>query len=563
LTVPRAGTRFASVAALLLMSSLLVSFAAPARTRSCFGASPTIVGSNRSEIIHGTPGNDVIMGRRGRDRIWGGGGDDLICGGAGADIIRAGPGRDRVDGGRGTDIVRAGADDDILRGGNGRDFLSGGSGTDELDLSASPRGVRVDLGRGTVVGKGTDPVIGIENVRGSSFDDVLIGDEDGNQLVGGPGNDRLVGGPGNDLLLGDGGADILRGGDGDDALDGGEGDDTLYGGPGSDAIDGGAGVNTCSGGEQQTGCGVGVGGPGGLTGTWVLIQVVGATQLNNQSQWISDALTDVPTRGLSLRVPWNAMSDSLLDTGKAIADAAGKAFSIRFMAGRYTPQAVFDAGSPSYTANGNRVPTPFFSDGSPNTIFESFFESEVAHLAGYCRSHGIHLLHLPWYGLDWAELNNGAEVRAAPGYSQAAFINAHERLIDIALRYAGDDLAVEFPMSGHGPLDQVGAALADHIVSVAGANSARIYVQSNGLAADGDWGAPNQETERSMDDAVWSRAVRRGEQMIQPGDYDWAQVFANPIANGADYVEVYIESFRGNNAAQLSAQIAAFAQRLG
>ena len=30
-----------------------------------------------------------------------------------------------------------------------------------------------------------------------------------------------------------------------------------------------------------------------------------------------------------------------------------------------------------------------------------------------------------------------------------------------------------------------------------------------------------------------------------------------------DYVEVYIESFRGNSAAQLSAQIAAFAQLLG
>ena len=65
-----------------------------------------------------------------------------------------------------------------------------------------------------------------------------------------------------------------------------------------------------------------------------------------------------------------------------------------------------------------------------------------------------------------------------------------------------------------------------------------------------------------MDNDVWSRDVRRGEQMIQPGDYNWAQVF-DPIANAADYVEVYIESFRGSNATQLSAQIAAFAQLLG
>ena len=174
---------------------------------------------------------------------------------------------------------------------------------------------------------------------------------------------------------------------------------------------------------------------------------------------------------------------------------------------------------------------PFFSDGSPNTIFESFFNDEVAHLAAYCRSsRDYHLLHLPWYGLDWAELNNGAEVRAAPGYSQSAFINAHERLIDIALQYAGDDLAVEFPMSGYGPLEQVGAALTDHIVSVAGANSARIYVQSNGLGPNGDWGGPGPKpTEQSMDQAVWSRAVLRRQQMIQPGDYDWGQVFASPV----------------------------------
>ena len=522
--VPRAGTR-AAIAAFLLVASLLGSAAAEARVRTCVGATPTIVGSNRSEVIKGTPGNDVIMGMRGRDRISGGGGDDLICGGKGADIIRGGAGADSLHGGRGPDVMR------------------GGPGIDDADFSSARASVSVDLASSSAVGEGSDRLYGIENVTGSSFDDTITGDANANRLEGGPGNDHL------------------SGGDGNDTLEGGDGDDTMDGGAGTDTIDGGAGVNSCVGGEQQTSCGSG--GPRGLTGTWVLIQVTSAAQLNAQSQWISDALTDFPTRGLSLRVPWNAMSDQILDAGKALADAAGKAFSIRFMAGRYTPQAVYDAGSPSYMANGNRIPTPFFSDGSPNTVFESFFETEVAHLAAYCRSHGVHLLHLPWYGLDWAELNNGTEVRAAPGYSQSAFILAHERLIDIALRYAGDDLAVEFPMSGHGPLDQVDAALTDHIVSVAGANSDRIYVQSNGLGPNGDWGAPNAATEQSMDAAVWSRAVNRGEQMIQPGDYDWASVYASPIANHASYVEVYIESFRGSGAAQLSAQIAAFAASSG
>ena len=66
-----------------------------------------------------------------------------------------------------------------------------------------------------------------------------------------------------------------------------------------------------------------------------------------------------------------------------------------------------------------------------------------------------------------------------------------------------------------------------------------------------------------MDQAVFAKSVIRGEQMIQPGDYNWATVYANPIANDADYVEVYIESFRGNNAAQLADQIAAFNQIVG
>ena len=35
-------------------------------------------------------------------------------------------------------------------------------------------------------------------------------------------------------------------------------------------------------------------------------------------------------------------------------------------------------------------------------------------------------------------------------------------------------------MSGHGPLDQVGTALTDHIVLVTGTKIARIYVRSNG-----------------------------------------------------------------------------------
>ncbi len=70
-----------------------------------------------------------------------------------------------------------------------------------------------------------------------------------------------------------------------------------------------------------------------------------------------------------------------------------------------------------------------------------------------------------------------------------------------------------------------------------------MYVQSNGLSPDGDWGAPDQGVEAQMDRAVFSQSVLRGEQMIQPQTYDWNAVFANVAENGADYVEIYLESF--------------------
>ena len=115
--------------------------------------------------------------------------------------------------------------------------------------------------------------------------------------------------------------------------------------------------------------------------------------------------------------------------------------------------------------NGEQVPTPFFSDGRPNTVFESAYGGLVSYLAQYSPGRGVKLLHLPWYGQVRAELNNGIEVRSEPGYSESALINAHERLLDIAIPFSGDDLAVEFPMSGYGPLQRVSRELTAHIVS--------------------------------------------------------------------------------------------------
>ncbi|HEV2781606.1 MAG TPA: calcium-binding protein [Actinophytocola sp.] len=98
----------------------------------CGGRTPTILGTDESDALVGTPGPDVINGLGGRDAIAGQGGDDIVCGGADSDAIAGGPGADTLYGGPGRDAISGGAGDDTVYGGPDRDLLSGGSGADTV-----------------------------------------------------------------------------------------------------------------------------------------------------------------------------------------------------------------------------------------------------------------------------------------------------------------------------------------------------------------------------------------------------------------------------------------------
>ena len=299
----------------------------------------------------------------------------------------------------------------------------------------------------------------------------------------------------------------------------------------------------------------------GIGGTWVVQQALTSSDVDPPA--VETALSTPGIRGYSLRVPWNALTTtSLLDQGLATARRHNVAFSIRFMAGQWTPAAVFSAGSPSYTAaasGANPVPTPFTAAGAPNAVFEAAYNSEVSALAAYCRANGVHLLHLPWYGLAYAELNHGNEVRSQPGYSYAAWLKAHEDLVDIAAKYAGADLQVEFPLTGYGPLTQAVSDLSGYIAG----KGSNFFVQANGLGPQSygmsDFGTTDPTVE-SSDDATWTKPVGKGEQMIQPGDFDWDAIYARLKANGAHYVEIYASSFATGlpHHSQLLANIASF-----
>ena len=93
-------------------------------------------------------------------------------------------------------------------------------------------------GRGSAGEAAGDTYVGIEGLRGSQFNDVLIGHG---------GDNTLIGYGGNDSLYGQGGHDYLVGGEGHDLLVGGWGADWLVGGAGADVfrLDApGAGVDT-------------------------------------------------------------------------------------------------------------------------------------------------------------------------------------------------------------------------------------------------------------------------------------------------------------------------------
>jgi Ca2+-binding RTX toxin-like protein len=62
----------------------------------CGGLTPTISGTEASDILVGTEGADVIAGLGGDDDVRAGSGHDVICGGIGNDTLRGDAGNDRL-----------------------------------------------------------------------------------------------------------------------------------------------------------------------------------------------------------------------------------------------------------------------------------------------------------------------------------------------------------------------------------------------------------------------------------------------------------------------------------
>lgn len=330
-----------------------------------------LTGSEYADVLYGDAGNNVLMGGSGDDTLDGMAGTDTLYGGDGDDILQDDlSGEARIYGGSGDDtVITSGSDTslDVIDGGDGADTLQmdvtgvwrvqmyndgtgsvyasgapiyttinsienitmagagtlwiypniednviigGSTGNDFVYYDKAIAGINLNLSTGVVTGgSGNDTLIGIENVYyASSYNDVLVGDDNNNYFGGGRGSDYIDGGAGIDTarfddgstgsvtvslmsasvntalgisftniaqgdvlfnienLIGSNYNDFLYGNAGANTLNGNGGDDVLEGMAGADVLNGTTGTDTASyahaglaaSGSETTGLGIGV-----------------------------------------------------------------------------------------------------------------------------------------------------------------------------------------------------------------------------------------------------------------------------------------------------------------
>lgn len=269
------------------------------------------------ERLVGSAFNDTLTGNAGANRIEGGAGADRLDGGAGADTLAGGTGSDTYVIDNAADVVAesdasaAGGNDmvlsrlaaytlarnveggtvaaagaanltgnglaNLLVAGRGNNLLDGGAGTDTASWAGASVGVAVSLaiaGPQAIRGSGTDRLVSIENLAGSSWNDRLTGNASANALFGGAGSDTMIGGGGRDTYYVRDAGDIVveaAGGGRDHVhswlaaytlgnwvedgsirssgaakLTGNALGNTLHAGRGNNTLDGGAGFDTAS-----------------------------------------------------------------------------------------------------------------------------------------------------------------------------------------------------------------------------------------------------------------------------------------------------------------------------
>nr|WP_246742416.1 calcium-binding protein [Microvirga splendida] len=284
-----------------------------------------LIGSSFIDTLEGDEAANELRGMGGDDKLFGGGGSDTLEGGAGKDALDGGDGDavwdyasyeraltgvtadlsnevmadlapglgaavagtgdasgdryrsiegligsaygDTLYGNEGANILRGMGGNDVLVGRAGADQLDGGAGIDTASYATAGAGVTVNLASGKGAGSDTqgDTYASIENVIGSNFADVFVGNGAVNVFQGGAGDDVYYVGAG-DIVIENANSgndkvvtsanytlganiEVLEGtGAGALALTGNALNNTIIGNDAGNWIDGGIGADTMMGG---------------------------------------------------------------------------------------------------------------------------------------------------------------------------------------------------------------------------------------------------------------------------------------------------------------------------
>lgn len=162
------------------------------------------------EQVLGAGGNDTIVGNGSDNLINGQTGSNIIYGLGGNDTIYSTVGSNTIDGGIGTDTVAFDNNWYSSSTVGAQVFLADATFTGGSDKAAYwGSGFSAFQARTSGSGIAYSTITNVENVNGTSYDDVIYGNSGVNTING---ND------GNDTIAGNGGADTLNGGNGNDTF---------------------------------------------------------------------------------------------------------------------------------------------------------------------------------------------------------------------------------------------------------------------------------------------------------------------------------------------------------
>lgn len=204
-----------------------------------------VIASSYGDTVTGDAAGNAITGNAGDDTLVGGGGGDTfyysmsnIANALGNDLIDGGTSNDFYDAYQRSTAITLYLD--------GSKDIDGNLAADSTDNGVTLTSGYVGFAKTTYSAVlAVDQMVSVENARGGTNNDLIVGSDVNNVFYGYTGSDTLYGYGGDDTFYGDNGYTDTT----SDTVYGGDGNDVIYVYSGNDVLDGGNGIDTVSAGS--------------------------------------------------------------------------------------------------------------------------------------------------------------------------------------------------------------------------------------------------------------------------------------------------------------------------